>query len=461
MSTIFSPNVRKIVIFVLLYISTLFIILSTVWWTPHEQNDYPIFRLVIITFATILLTKYLVYMVVSPWYDVSVAFRRKVREEKKLPPYLPFVTVVIPAWNEEVGLVKTVNSVLGSDYKNMEVVVINDGSTDASDKLMREFIEKYEKENKNNEDKIDIVYRYKENGGKGKALNSGIRMSSGDIIISIDADCVLPPYTVRNFVKHFENKKIMAAVGNVKIGNQKSLLETLQYLEFLFSFYFKKADSLFNTIYIIGGAAGAFRRSVFERVGLYSSKNITEDIDLSVRIQKAGMRIVYAADAVVYTEAATTFKGLVAQRLRWKRGRFQTFFKHRALFFSEKDVHSKLLSWIILPLAVFGDLQLFFEIFFLAFLYVYSFLTHDFSSFVSGIIVVSSMFFVQIWDNEDKRKDGNLTLYFLAPIGWLLFYITTLVEYLALIKSVLGLARGKDLLWQKWDRVGVSVNPNK
>jgi biofilm PGA synthesis N-glycosyltransferase PgaC len=450
-----AATLRKIIILVALYIATFLLILSTVVWAPHENNDYPYFRVFIISFATILLAKYLIYMLVSPWYDVVLDYQRKWREEKDLPPHAPRVSVIVPAWNEEVGLVKTVNSILLSTYRNMEVVVVNDGSTDSSDKLMRAFIQEYETKHAADKDKIDILYRYKENGGKGRALNDGIKMSSGDIIISIDGDCVLAPTCVANFVKHFENKKVMAAVGNVKIGNRKTLLETLQYLEFLFSFYFKKADSVLNTIYIIGGAAGAFRREVFEKIGLYSWANITEDIDLSVRIQKAGMRIVYAADALVFTEAATTIKGLAAQRLRWKRGRFQTFYDHKNLFFSEKNMHNKLLSWFVLPLALFGDLQLFFEIFFLLFLYVYSFVTHDFSSFLSGIIVVSTMFFVQIVDDKISFKNGALTLYFLAPIGWLLFYVSTVIEYRALVKAVWGLLTGQELAWQKWKRVGI------
>lgn len=452
----FSPNTTKIATFVALYLLTGLLVMSTIWWAPYERNDFPLFRVFIITFATILLAKYFLYMVVSPWYDVAVSIKRNLRGEKELPSYAPRVSVVVPAWNEEVGLVKTVETILKSTYKNLEVIVVNDGSTDNSDKLMKDFIAVYEKKTENKEHAPRLVYAYKQNEGKGKALNDGIRLSTGEIIISIDADCVLLPDTVEQFVRHFEDEKVMAAVGNVKIGNQSTLLGTLQHLEFLFSFYFKKADSLFNTIYIIGGAAGAFRRSVFDKIGLYSSDNITEDIDLSVRIQKAGMRIVYAADAIVYTEAATTFKGLAAQRLRWKRGRFQTFYEHRNFFFSDKDKHNKMLSWLVLPMAVFGDLQLFFEAFFLLFLYIYSFITHDFSSFISGIIVVSSMFFVQIWDDKAK-KENLVTLYLLAPIGWLLFYVTTVIEYRALIKSVWGLATGKDLTWQKWKRVGVQV----
>lgn len=450
-----KPQTRKWIVFIALYIGTGLLVLSTVVWTPHARNEFPYLRLFIIVFAAILLIKYFIYMMVSPWYDVILQIQRGIRKDKNSSPYTPLVSVIVPAWNEEVGLVKTVKTILESSYRNIELIVINDGSTDTSDALMKQFIKRYENSYDGDTPLIPIIYHYKRNAGKGRALNKGIRLSNGDIIISIDADCVLLPDTVGNFVRHFENEKVMAAVGNVKIGNQKTLLETLQHLEFLFSFYFKKADSVFNTIYIIGGAAGAFRREVFEKVGLYSFKNITEDIDLSVRIQKAGMRIVYAADAVVYTEAATTFKGLAAQRLRWKRGRFQTFFEHRKLFFSDNKIHNKILSWLVLPLAVFGDIQLFFELFFLAFLYVYSFLTQDFTSFISGIIVVSSIFFVQIWDNKTSKQDDLVSLYLLAPIGWLLFYVTTVIEYLALMKAIWGLVTRQELVWQKWNRVGI------
>lgn len=453
-----SPSTIKIIVFILLYIGTGLLLASIYYWTPEEKSTFPLFRIFIITFATILLAKYFIYMVVSPWYDVIMYWKEKARKENYPQKYYPRVSVIVPAWNEEVGLIRTIETILASRYRNLEIVVINDGSIDNSDTLMKAFVEEHDLHHQNAEEKINIVYHYKQNGGKGRALNDGIKISTGEIIISIDADCILLPDTISNFIKYFEDPKIMAAVGNVKIGNQDTILGTLQYLEFLFSFYFKKTDSLFNTIYIIGGAAGAFRRSVFEKIGMYSDENITEDIDLSVRIQKAGMSIVYASHAIVYTEAATTFKGLAAQRLRWKRGRFQTFYTHRNLFFSDQRKHNVLLSWLVLPLAVFGDMQLFFEVLFLVFLYVYSFMTNDFSSFVSGIIIVSSMFFVQILDDTTTKRKDSVSLYFLAPIGWLLFYVTTLIEYRALIKAIWGMVTRQELAWQKWTRVGLTVD---
>jgi len=391
-------------------------------------------------------------MMIAPWHDVVTGIG-DLRQSRTRLSFNPKVSVIIPAWNEEVGLLATVKTVLASTYQNLEVIVVNDGSTDDSDRIMREFELAYNIKSNGVKDAIRLKYFYKENAGKGRALNYGINQSSGDIIISIDADCALLPQTVGNFVKHFASPNVMAAVGNVKIGNTKTMLGTIQYLEFLFSFYFKKTESILNTIYIIGGAAGAFRREIFDTVGVYNHQNITEDIDLSVRIQGEGMRIVYASDAVVYTEGASSLTGLMKQRLRWKRGRFQTFIEHKHLFFSRRSYHNKMLTWVMLPLALFGELQLFFELWFVGFLYVYSYLTHDFSSFISGIVVVSVMFFVQMFFEDSSTKRASF--YLLAPIGWLLFYVSTFVEYNALVKSLWGSLRKQEVTWQKWERKGV------
>ncbi len=446
-----KDSLHKILTCIALYIFTAALIISLYIWVPNESNHFPLLRDFIIFFASILLTKYFIYMTFGPWN--KVVWKLKERKFAK-EPYLPRVSVVVPAWNEEVGLIATIETIFANTYPNFEIVVVNDGSTDESDAKMDEFLKAYEevKRESPGRDFPDIIYQYQHNGGKGSALNRGISLATGDLIISIDADCVLTPTTVENFVKYFKDPSVMAAVGNVKIGNTRTLIGTVQYLEFLFSFYFKNVDSLFNTIYIIGGAAGAFRREVFERIGAYSTHNITEDIDLSVRIQKAGMKIVYASDALVYTEGASTLSGLMAQRLRWKRGRFQTFAEHHSLFFSTDDTHNQLLTWIVLPFAVFGDTQLFFEVLFLLFLYVYAVLMHDFSSFISGIIVVTSMFVFQLFDDSSPRKIG---FYILAPIGWLLFYLTTVVEYRALFRSLWGMVSKQKLVWQRWERVGV------
>jgi biofilm PGA synthesis N-glycosyltransferase PgaC len=444
----------KFCVYLALYVITFAIVFSVFVISAVTNYSFPLLRIVIISFASVLLMKYFIYMVISPWYDVITALKdRKYRKE--IQSYNPRVSVMVPAWNESHGVLETLKTIIKSTHTNLEVVVVNDGSTDNSDKLIRNFKSEYDNKNKNNPNKVDIIYHYKENGGKGAALNTAIELATGEILMSIDADCILLPDTIKNFVHHFVDPTVMAAVGNVKVGNTQTIVGIVQHLEFIFSFYFKKADSVMNTIYIIGGAAGAFRRETIETVGRYNTKNITEDIELSVRIQDAGMKIVYAADAIIYTEGASDINGLMKQRLRWKRGRFETFLQHKHLFFSTQSKHNVLLSWFILPLAWFGELQLAAEPFFLMFLYVYSFLIRDFSSFISGIIVVGFMFFVQM--AFDDKKSRKVSFLMLAVIGWLLFYVSTFVEFNALFNSIFGLVRKKELKWQKWERKGVGI----
>lgn len=457
---------KKIIVYIFLYLLTIGIILSVFFLAPNEVNRFPFLRLIIIIFATVLLIKYFIYMIISPWYDVILSYRKRTIKNKK--KYLPRVSVVVPAWNEEVGILTTIESLINNSYKNLEVIIIDNASTDNTYKNVKLYIKKYyhrlKKTNKKMQDmsasidsrNVDIICVREEKKGKGYALNKGINIASGDILISIDADCFVLPETVGNFVHHFKDPAVMGAVGNVKIGNIRAIIGVVQYLEFLFSFYFKKSDSILGSIYIIGGAAGAFRKEVFKRLGGYDVSCITEDIDLSVRMQNEGMKIVYAEDALVYTEGATDYNGLVKQRLRWKRGRLETFLKYRQLFFSSNKKHNKLLSWFILPLAIFGDMQLSLELLFILFIYIYSYLTNDFTSFISGIIVVGFMFIIQIIFDVNKKNLWQLII--LAPIGWLLLYVTTFIEFNALIKAFLGYLKKEKVEWQMWKRKGVFVS---
>lgn len=404
-------------------------------------------RNIIVIFAAVLLVKYFLYMILSPIHDIVHRFRHyKYFQNKK---YEPFVSVIVPAWNEEVGIIGTLQSVLANSYRNFELVVINDGSTDNSDRLIRDFIKRYYEQG----GEINIKYKYKENAGKGAALNDGIDISNGDLIISIDADCSVDAEAIAAFVEEFKDPDVKAAVGNVKIGNKKSTVGMVQYLEFLFSFYFKRAESLMGSIYIIGGAAGAFRRQVFESIGKYNTSNITEDIELTVRIQDAGMKISYVPEAIVFTEGASDLNSLKKQRLRWKRGRLQTFLQYPHLFFSTKKKHNKFLTFFTMPLAVFSEIQLLFEIPFVVFLYIFSVLNSDFSSLFAGVVIVGTMFVTQFMFYEKSTRTLSFAL--LAPIGWLLFYIATYVEAYALLKTISSFVTKSELTWQSWDRKGL------
>ncbi|PID86268.1 hypothetical protein CSB08_01240 [Candidatus Gracilibacteria bacterium] len=453
--------ITKVIFFSIFYSMTLFIFVISFLNSKYNNINYSfindnsnlgIIHSIIIFFASALLIKYFIYMLLAPWYDFCIA--RKYSKIKYSYKKKPKVSVLIPAWNEEVGIVGTIKSVFKNNYPNIEIIVVNDGSTDRTEEVILEYIKK--NKSKFSEDGKTIVYEYKENGGKGKALNRGIEIATGDIILSIDADCLVDKDAVGSFVRYFDDPEVMAAVGNVKIGDTTSFIGIIQYLEFLFSFYFKKTDALLGTIYIIGGAAGAFRREVFQELGNYCTMNITEDIELSMRIQDAGYKIAYAPDAIIYTEPASDVKGLISQRFRWKIGRIQTFVRYKKMFFSRKNQHNKILSFIVLPYSIFGELQLSLEFLFLGFLYLYAFSTGDLSVFVSGVFIVGFMFFVQVFFDDKKMKNiYKIYMLLLSFIGWILFYVTTYVEVRALIRSIKTLIFKKEVVWQKWSRKGI------
>lgn len=446
-----NSRLSELMVYILMYLITISVLVLPLLVEPVLVFESSLLRNIIIGFAMVMLSKYFIFMILGPWHDIIMRIRHRLYFDDVV--YQPLVSVMIPAWNESVGIINTIQSVLKSSYRNIEVVVINDGSTDDSDTQICDFIATHEV---GPDSEIPIKYRYQRNSGKGGALNHALQVASGDILVSIDADCYVDNRAIENFVRVFKDPKVSAAVGNVKIANHGNTVGIVQYLEFLFSFYFKRADALLGSIYIIGGAAGAFRRSVFDTIGGYSETNITEDIELTVRIQDAGLKIEYASDATVYTEGASDLRSLKDQRLRWKRGRFQTFYQHMHMFFSRDKRHNKMLTWVIMPLAMLQEVQLLLELPFLIFLYVFSIMNSDYTSYLIGVVVVGLMFVIQLtFYDKSTRRIGFIAL---APIGWLLFYVASYVEAWALVKAIQSFFSKRTVEWQKWDRKGIGTS---
>ncbi len=165
---------KKIIIYTFLYTVTTLIILSVFILDPVHKEKNELFQLIIMSFISLLIIKYsksIILIIIAPWNEVLKTIR-----ENKYPSnkYTPKVSVIIPSYNEEVGIIGTIKSIFKSKYKNVEIIVVNDGSTDNTDKLIKNFQKTVTKE------KISLKYFYKENGGKGKALNYGIKHATGD-----------------------------------------------------------------------------------------------------------------------------------------------------------------------------------------------------------------------------------------------------------------------------------------
>ena len=442
---------RKILLSICLYILLIAMIVATVFSFGNVgKTSFRYIYVVMIFVGFIWVIKSIFFIILAPWYTYVWTRRRRYFAQRN---YKPLVSIIIPAWNEEVGLVPTVKTILASSYRPLEVVVVNDGSTDKSDEVMRGFLQKYQQRVRTTPSYAPVIYHYQPNGGKGSALNTGIGLSHGEIIITFDADSVVHEDAVKHFASYFADPEVMAAAGNIKIGNTKTLLGLIQALEYYIGFQIKKAEALLGVVFVIGGAASAFRREVFERLGGYHVGSLTEDMDISMRIQEAGMRIVYAPEALVHTEGPTTIRGLLKQRLRWKRGRLEAFSMHKSSFFSWKKGLNKPFFWIVLPLVILEDIEIFLGTTYIILLYIYSLLTYDFSILLLSMAFATVLFLFQFSEDRQFRKVSFLLL---APLAWFFFHLVTFVELNSLIHALYTFFRKREVKWQKWQRTGVA-----
>ncbi len=383
----------------------------------------------------ISLFRYLIYLFFSPLYTFQkikilkkIKSISKVEVEKKLK-----VSVIVPAWNEEVGIADAITSLLQNSYNNLEIIVVNDGSVDKTDTAVKKYYEKNIK-NKNLYGKSFIYINKKKNAGKGAAINSGIKQSSGDLIVTMDADTRFEKDAIYNAARYFLDKDIDAGVGNVKIANSKNILGIIQQIEYTIGFYFKRCHSVLNCEYIIGGAFGIFRKEIFEKCGFFDEKNKTEDIEFSTRLKSFGLKTIFIEDAIAYTEGPSTFEGLLKQRSRWKKGRMDTFLRYSNLFFSNNKNHNFFLSWILLPIALIGDLDLILFPILTPFIFYYTFESLDYNYWIGWIIFFT---FSIIFSYLFGSRKNNIRSFLLIPVFYFASYLLIFTEIYAIIHSVI------------------------
>ena len=396
-----------------------------------------------------ILFKYLVQLLTLPLYPILEGLRSK---NKTCAPGGK-VSVLIPAWNEEIGILKTLNSVINTNYSTLEIIVINDGSTDGTHRLVSQFIDNYQSEHAGSQERVTLKYLKLPNGGKAVAMNQGLALATGEFIITIDADSVMDKNMIENILKRFTDQQVAAVAGNVIIGNRKKPIELLQQLEYLHGFCFKRADSNFNSVHIIGGAAAAYRKSALLDVGGFDDEIITEDVEISTRLLANGYKTRYAANAVVFTEGPSDWESLCSQRLRWKFGRLQTYAKHSTLFFNPSKSYNPYLTFLILPVALYVELILLLEPILLTVFYAYTILANDYWPLALMISFSATIIWMQILCDSKPNFHRNLIL--LAPVAWIVFYVVDLVEFQALCRSINRLAKKQNLEWQSWTRVGI------
>ncbi|MEI7677232.1 MAG: glycosyltransferase [Bacteroidales bacterium] len=273
---------------------------------------------------------------------VILTLINRIRERKRIITVDPQkeerkVSIIVPAYNEEVNIEKSILNLLKIDYPNFNIVFVDDGSKDSTYQRV------YDKFNSNEKVKVFT----KPNGGKASALNFAIERADGDILVCIDADTILKADAISQMVRHFADEDVAAVAGNVKVGNRRNLLTNWQSIEYITSQNFdRRAFDLLNAIMVVPGAIGAFQKEALIEVGGFTVDTLAEDCDLTMRLLIAGYKIRNCNEALSYTEAPETLQMFVKQRFRWAFGIMQSFWKHKELLFNTKQPN---LGWIILP----------------------------------------------------------------------------------------------------------------
>ena len=269
--------------------------------------------------------------------------RRKEKKDSVLPilESYPKVSIIVPAYNEEVNIVSSLQNLLKQSYPNFDIIFVDDGSKDNTFKLVSEEFQ--------NHSKMKIFTKV--NGGKATALNFGIEKSDAEYVVCIDADTKLEQNAVNYLIAKFLNAKpednLAAVAGNVKVGNRVNWLTKWQSIEYITSQNFDRlAYAHINAITVIPGAIGAFKKEIVQNLGGYSSDTLAEDCDLTVRILRKGYTIGNENKAVAVTEAPENINQFLKQRFRWNYGILQMFWKQKDTFLNPKY---KGLGWWAMP----------------------------------------------------------------------------------------------------------------
>jgi cellulose synthase/poly-beta-1,6-N-acetylglucosamine synthase-like glycosyltransferase/spore germination protein YaaH/peptidoglycan/xylan/chitin deacetylase (PgdA/CDA1 family) len=285
----------------------------------------------------LLMTGRLLFIGAAAVYD-------RVREKifgkpAEVASYKPKVAVLIPAYNEEKVIERTVRAALNSNYPNLRVIVIDDGSKDRTLEVARKAFAGEAAAGK-------VLILSKPNSGKAEALNYGIEhIGDAELFVGIDADTIIAPDAIARLVPHFINPKVGAIAGNAKVGNRVNLWTRWQALEYITSQNFeRRALDVLGAVSVVPGAIGAWRVSAVREAGGYHIDTVAEDADLTMALLRRGYRVEYEDMALAYTEAPTNANALMRQRFRWSFGILQAVFKHRGVF-----ARKGALGWVALP----------------------------------------------------------------------------------------------------------------
>jgi poly-beta-1,6-N-acetyl-D-glucosamine synthase len=396
------------------------------------------------------------YIAGANLYDMWQLRRRSSSKRKRT--IRPLVSIMVPAHNEALVIERCLDSVRKSTYRKLEIIVHNDRSTDDTAKLVTRYKKQYPWLN------LRLINR-RHQVGKGGGLNYSIkRYAKGELIMTLDADCILRRDAIKKAVDYFDDQRVVGVAANVRLLEQRTVLGVLQRFEHLIGYRSKKFYTVSNSEFIIGGVASTYRRSILEAVGYYDTDTATEDIGLSMKIAALGNRqhrLIYAADVVASTEGAHNFMALLKQRYRWKMGSLQNLFCHLHLIGqTQNGKYSRSLTWYRLPMAIVSEIMLLIQPFILAYIVALSFASHSLALFIGAYITITIYTLWTILPDEHSVGRHKLAMAAYAPLLYFTFYIMDLVQIISIVRCLMHpreLTRRnskKEAIWVSPERVG-------
>jgi len=380
------------------------------------------------------------------------------------PSYRPAVAVLVPAYNEEKVIERTVRSVLDSDYAHLRVIVIDDGSKDATLEVTRTAFAREIKDGR-------VTVLSKPNAGKADALDYGLEQVTEEVFVGIDADTIIAPDAISRLVPHFSNPKVGAMAGNAKVGNRVNLWTRWQALEYITSQNFeRRALNTLNAVSVVPGAIGAWRTAAVRAAGGYQRDTVAEDADLTMALLQAGYWVNYEDRALAYTEAPTNANGLMRQRFRWSFGIMQAVRKHLGAV-KQKGA----LGWVAIPNMIVFQILLplvspFIDIMFVvgAATYAYNRYFHpesaspaDFHKLVAYFLLFMVIDFIAstIAFTLERQQPGRKRDFLLLGHVWLQRFAYRQLFSLVLFRTLKRAMEGRGFAWDKLERTASVRQP--
>ena len=418
----------------------------------------------IFVLGDVLMTARLLFIGAAAVYDRLR--ERMFGRPAEVESYRPIVAVLIPAYNEEKVIERTIRAALNSTYPNLRVIVIDDGSKDKTLEVAHAAFP-------SEEARGQVLVLSKPNAGKAEALNFGLlHIGDAEIFVGIDADTVIAPDAIVRLVPHFLDAKVGAVAGNAKVGNRVNLWTRWQALEYITSQNFeRRALDVLGAVSVVPGAIGAWRVSAVRAAGGYHVDTVAEDADLTMALLRNGYRVQYEDMALAYTEAPTNANGLMRQRFRWSFGILQAVWKH-----SEVIGRKGALGFVALPNIVIFQILLplvspFIDIMF-AVSAIWYFVQkhfhpdstdpasfHKLVAFFFAFLVTDFVASALAFALERRRPDTKEDVWLLSQV-WLQRFAYRQLFSVVLFKTLMRALEGRKFAWDKLERTAeVSVTP--